>query len=87
MAIIGRSSARSKFLKKILPNLAGSFFIRLNFPLERSGDGFLSREIRYMEGRLPYFFSLSGQNFCKKKKEISIHLMNSPAKIEQSVTI
>lgn len=35
----------------------------------------------------PIFFSLSGQNFRKKKKEISIHLMNSPAKIEQSVTI
>lgn len=85
MAIIGRSSLRSEFLKKILRNLAGSFFIRLNFPLGRRGDGFLSREIRYIEGRLPYFFSLSGQNF--RKKEISIHLMNSPAKTEQSVMI
>lgn len=69
MAIIGRSSARSKFLKKILPNLAGSFFIRLNFPLERSGDGFLSREIRYMEGRLPYFFFSLVKIFAKKKKK------------------
>lgn len=68
MAIIGRSSARSKFLKKILPNLAGSFFIRLNFPLERSGDGFLSREIRYMEGRLPYFFFSLRPKFSQKKK-------------------
>lgn len=33
----------------------------------------------------PIFFSLSGQNF--RKKEISIHLMNSSAKIEQSVMI
>lgn len=69
MAIIGRSSARSKFLKKILPNLAGSFFIRLNFPLERSGDGFLSREIRYMEGRLPYFFFSLRPKFSQKKKK------------------
>lgn len=67
MAIIGRSSSRSEFLKKILRNLAGSFFIRLNFPLGRRGDGFLSREIRYIEGRLPYFFFSLRSKFSQKR--------------------